>query len=90
MPQEFQAQELTAGGGNTFTTGFASGTTCTRTGSYKAQNKYMEVVVVVVKNAKFPNFTDGKKTTWYALSTTSTGTNSSGGFESVRVAPGTV
>jgi hypothetical protein len=46
----------------------------------------MEAIVVVIKGAKFPNFIDGKKTTWYALSSTST---TSSGFESARVAPGT-
>jgi len=90
MPQELTSQELTAvGGGGSATTGFATGTTCTRTGSYKAANKYMEAIVVVVKGAKFPNFTDGKKTTWYALSSGTT-TTSTGGFEAVKVSAGTV
>ena len=86
MPQEFTSQELTAGGNTTFTPGYSTGTICQRTGSYKAENKYMQAIVVVVKGAKFPNFIDGKKTTWYALSSTST---TSSGFESARVAPGT-
>ncbi len=87
MPQELASQELTAGG-TTFTTGFASGTVCQRTGSYKAENKYMQAIVVVTKDSKFPNFIDGKKTTWYALSSTTTATTSDGGFESAKVAPG--
>jgi 3,4-dihydroxy-2-butanone 4-phosphate synthase len=89
MPQEFAAQEMTSTN-TTFTTGYASGTICPRTGSYKAQNAYMNAIVTVVKNAKFPNFIDGKKTTWYALNTTSGGTTSDGGFESTRVSAGTL
>ena len=88
MPQEFTNQELSAGGNTTFTTGYSSGTVCPRTGSYKAQNKYMNAIVVVVKGAKFPNFIDGKKCTWYALAETTTSSTDSG-FESARVAPGT-
>lgn len=88
MPQEFTSQELSAGG-NTFTTGYTSGTVCPRTGSYQAQNKYMNCIVTVIKGAKFPNFMDGKKCTWTALSETTTATTSDSGFESARVAPGT-
>ena len=88
MPQEFTNQELSAGGNTTFTTGYTTGTICQRTGSYKAENKYMQAIVVVVKGAKFPAFLDGKKTTWYALSS-STSTTSSG-FESTKVAAGTI
>ena len=90
MPQELTSQELTAGGNSSFTTGFATGTTCTRTGSYKAENKYMQAIVVVVNGAKFPNFIDGKKTTWYALSSPSTTTSTNDGFESTKVAAGTL
>ena len=89
MPQEFTSQELTAGGNSTFTTGYSSGTVCPRTGSYTAQNKYMNAIVVVLKGAKFPNFIDGKKCTWTALSETTTSSSGSG-FESARVAPGTI
>lgn len=90
MPQESINQETTAGG-NTFTTGYASGTICPRTGSYQAQNKYMNAIVTVVKNAKFPNFIDGKKCTWTALAetTTTSSTSTDSGFEATRVAPGT-
>jgi phage host-nuclease inhibitor protein Gam len=87
MPQDFASQELAAGG-NTFTAAYASGTICPRTGSYKAQNNYMNAIVTVVKGAKFPNFIDGKKCTWTALSASTSTTNSDGGFESTRVAPG--
>ena len=87
MPQQVQTQALESGGA-TFTTGYASGTVCPRTGSYKSENKYMNAIVVVVAGAKFPNFLDGKKCTWLALSTTTAGTTADGGFESARVAPG--
>ncbi len=87
MPQDFTSQELSAGG-NTFTTAYTSGTICPRTGTYKAQNSYMNAIVTVVKGAKFPNFIDGKKCSWTALSSTSGGTTSDGGFESAKVAPG--
>ena len=87
MPQDFTSQELSAGG-NSFGTGYTSGTVCPRTGSYKAENQYMQAIVVVIKGAKFPNFTDGKKCTWYALSSTTTTT--SDGFDSMKVAAGTV
>jgi phage host-nuclease inhibitor protein Gam len=89
MPQQVTSQELTSTG-NTFTTGYSSGTVCPRTGSYKAENKYMNAILVVVAGAKFPNFIDGKKCTWYALATSTTSTTSDGGFESAKVAAGTV
>jgi hypothetical protein len=83
------SQDLLADGNNfKSTTGFTTGTVCTRTGSYKASNKYMQAIVVVVKGDKFPTFTDGRKTTWYALSS-STSTTSSG-FDSITVEAGTV
>lgn len=95
MSQDLASQELAAGGGGgnaTTNTGFATGTTCTRTGSYKATNKYLETIIVVAKGSKFPNGYDGKKTTWYALgaTTTTSGSDSSGGFESVRVEAGAI
>jgi hypothetical protein len=86
MPQDFTSQELSAGG-NTFTSGYTSGTVCPRTGTYKAENQYMQTIVVVVQGNKFPNFTDGKKCIWYALSANTTSVDS--GFESAKVAPGT-
>ena len=88
MPQDFTSQELSAGN-VTFTTGYTSGTVCPRTGSYKAENKYMNAIVLVIAGTKFPNFIDGRKCTWYALSATTTATTSDGGFESAKVAAGT-
>ena len=91
MPQESTSQNSLESGGTTFTTGYSSGTICPRTGSYKASNKYMNAIVTVVRGAKFPNFIDGKKCTWTALSetTTTSSTSTDSGFESTRVAPGT-
>lgn len=75
-------------GGNT-TTSFSTGSICPKTGSYKSINKYLEAIIVVVKNAKFPTGTDGKKTTWTSLEGTSSGSSSGGSFESVKVVAGT-
>jgi len=87
-----QQDSLAVGGngGNTGT-GFATGTTCPRSGNYEAENKYIRVVVPYGVGDKFLNGPDGKKTTWYALSgVVSTSSTSDGGFDSVKVAPGTV
>ena len=82
-------QELTADGTKTgSSTGFATGTTCTTTSSYRASNKYMDNIIVVAAGEVFPPFCDGKKTTWYLLSSTSTSTD--GSFTSVKVEAGTV
>ena len=48
MSQDLAAQELTTVGGNggNTSTGFATGTTCTSSGTYRAENKYMAVVAL--------------------------------------------
>ena len=76
-------------GGSTSTTGFATGTTCTSSGTYRASNKYMDAVQIVAAGDVFPPFVDGKKTTWYPL-TTSLSTNKDGSFTSVKVEAGTI
>ena len=84
-------QETTAsGGGNTgsTTTGFATGTLCTSSGTFRASNKYMDAICIVAAGDLFPPFTDGKKTTWFRLAT-SLSTNQEGSFTSVKVLPGT-
>lgn len=48
-------------------TGFPTGAKCTKSGTYKAENKFMKVVIVVSEDEEFPPFTDGEPTTWYAL-----------------------
>jgi len=77
------------GGGNTGGTGFATGATCTTSGTYRASNKYIDLILVLVAGDIFPAFCDGKKTTWYAL-TQSLPTNKSGAFTSVKVAAGSI
>jgi hypothetical protein len=69
-------------------TGYATGTICTQTGSYKSSNKYMDTIVVIAKGDKFPAGTDGAKTTWTPLSASTDGSKTS--FESVKVSAGTV
>lgn len=49
-------------------TGFPTGAKCTKFGTYKAENKFMKVVIVVSEGEEFPPFTDGEPTRWYALS----------------------
>ena len=79
-------QELTMDGfRNGGTTGFATGSTCSSSGTYRAFNKYMDNILVVAAGDVFPPFSDGKKTTWYAL-----GPSTKSGFESVRVEAGTI
>jgi len=83
---------LAAGGGNggfNTTTGFATGTTCTSSGTYRASNKYMDAIVLMAAGEIFLPFVDGRKTTWYALSPTLS-TNSGGSFTSVKVEAGTI
>ena len=91
MPQESTSQELTAGGnggGNT-TTGFATGTVCQSSGTYRSSTKYMDIVVAFGKGDIFTAGSDGKRTTWYAL-TPSLSTNKDGSFTSVKVEAGAV
>ncbi len=75
-------QELMAKGG------YATGTVCPKTGSYKSSNKFMDTIITVVKGDKFPTGADGAKTTWSALSASSDGSRT--GFQSVKVSAGTV
>ena len=92
MNQDFVAQQDTlAGGQGTYstTTGYATGTVCTRSGNYRASNKYMDIVVAMAKGDIFLPGPDGKKTTWYAL-TSSLSSNKDGGFQSVKVAAGSI
>jgi len=65
-------------------TGFVTGTKCTKTGTYRAGNKYLDLVITIEEGDAFPPFPDGQKATWYPLTPS---TKSS--FEPVKVAPGT-
>lgn len=71
-----------------FTTGYATGTICPRTGSYKSSNRFMDTIIPMVKGDKFPTGPDGSKTTWTALSTSTDSTKTE--FESVKVTAGTM
>ena len=59
--------------------GFPTGTICTNTGTYRAENKFLRVVIVVAEGEEFPPFTDGEKTLWYALTPSTKST-----FEAVK------
>lgn len=91
MNQDAMQDSLVEGGGNggSTTTGFATGTTCTSSGTYRASNKYMDIVAIFAVGDKFLPGADGKKTTWYPL-TKSLSSNSDGGFRSVKVDAGTI
>jgi len=80
-------QELTTDGGfrNGGSLGFATGSTCTSSGTFRASNKYLDNIIVLAVGDVFPPFSDGKKTTWYALTPS---TKSS--FESVKVEAGAI
>lgn len=65
-------------------TGFVTGTKCTKTGVYRAENKYLELVITLEEGNEFPPLPDGQKTTWYQLTP-----STKGSFEPVKVAPGT-
>ena len=91
MSQDFTAQtDSTADkGGFSTTTGYATGTICPASGTYRASNKYLDIILAVAVGEIFQPGPDGKKTTWYALAP-SLSSNQDGGFTSVKVAPGTV
>ena len=99
MPQQemTSSQELTAGGGggtiNGGTGTFQTGTKCTVSGTYTAENKYMRNVIALAAGEDFPPFVDGKKIYWTALTTTASSGGSKtadGGFTSVKVEAGAV
>lgn len=94
MPQqEATSQELTAGGGggNTGSSSFLTGTTCTASGTYVAENKYLRAVIALGAGEKFPAMTDGKKIYWTALTTAvATAKDSDGGLTGVKVEAGAV
>ena len=87
-----QAQETSLAGGNggfSTTTGYATGTICQSSGTFRASNKYIDAVLVYAAGEVFLPFVDGRKTTWYALSP-SLSTNKDGSFTSVKVVAGTI
>ena len=80
--QEQTTKTSTTDGSKTTKTpiGFPTGTTCTKSGVYQAENKYLRIVLFVAEGEEFPFFADGQKTTWYALTP---GTKST--FSAVKV-----
>jgi hypothetical protein len=52
------------------TTGYPTGTKCPKTGTYKATNGKIEVILVVVAGKAFPPHSDGSKTIWYPIKET--------------------
>jgi hypothetical protein len=50
------------------TTGYPTGSTCKKSGTYRASNKYLENIIVVAEGEVFPPFSDGTKTIWYPRS----------------------
>lgn len=84
IAQEKEQTTQTTDGSKTDTTatGFPTGTTCKKTGTYRAGNKYLEVILVVAEGEEFPPFADGQKTTWYELTSSTRST-----FDAVKVAP---
>jgi hypothetical protein len=92
MNQDAMQDSLVEGGGNGGSTslGFATGTTCTTSGTYRCSNRYMDIVAIFVVGQIFLAGADGKKTTWFPLTKSLTTKDGDGGFRSVKVDAGTV
>ena len=95
MPQQTMtaSQEMTVGGvnGGGGSSTFLTGTTCTSSGTFAAENKYMRLVIALAAGEPFPPFTDGKKVYWTALTTAMAASKTAdGGFTSVKVEAGAV
>jgi hypothetical protein len=67
----------------TTSTGFATGAKCTKSGTYRADNKYLRIIIVLEEGEEFPPFVDGEKTIWYELTPSTKST-----FDPVKVSPG--
>lgn len=82
--QQEQTNQTTDGSKTgTTTTGFPTGTICKQTGTYRAGNKYLEIILVVAEGEEFPVFADGQKTTWYELTPNTRST-----FDAVKITAG--
>jgi len=69
----------------------ASGTTCSKTGLYKATDGKMEFVELIRRGSIFPKFPGGNgttNTTWTAVSESADGSRTS--FTAVKVSAGTL
>lgn len=82
--QEQQTNQTTAtDGSKTGTpTGFATGAKCTKSGTYRAENKYLKVIIVLDEGEEFPPFVNGEKAVWYELTPSTKGT-----FDAVKATP---
>jgi len=47
------------------TTGYPTGTKVPKSGTYRASNKYLEIIIVLAAGDVFPPFADGTRTIWY-------------------------
>lgn len=85
-----QESQLVGGnGGFNTTTGYVTGASVPFSGTFRASNRYMDIVVLYAIGEIFLPFCDGKKATWYAL-TKSLTTNKEGSFSSVKVDAGAI
>ena len=89
MSQDFQqtSESLVINDGFNTSTSYSTGSVCQFSGTYVAKNKYMDLFGLYAKGEIFRVGPDGKKTTWTALTPTLS-TNNDGGFNSVKVSPG--
>jgi hypothetical protein len=49
-------------------TGFPTGSICKKSGTYRASNSKLELIIVMAEGEEFPPFSDGTKTIWYPRS----------------------
>ena len=92
MSQDFQQSSDSTqlnSGGFSLTTSYATGTVVPSSGTYVAKNKYMDLFQVYGKDEIFGTDATNKKCTWQALNPATT-TSKDGGFDSVKVSPGTI
>ena len=74
VAQDKQTTQTTDGSKTGTPTGFPTGAKCTKSGTYRAENKFLKVIVVLEEGEEFPLFADGQKTIWYELTPSSKGT----------------
>lgn len=65
-----KTQASTEESSKTAPVGFATGTKCAKAGTYRAENKYMELLITLEEGDEFPPMPDGQKVTWYVLTPT--------------------
>ena len=94
MSQDFVGNQDALAGGNTgsfnTTTSYATGTVVPFSGTYVSKNKYLDLFQVYAVNDIFGTDATGKKCSWTALNPATTLSSQDGGFNSVKVSPGTI